>query len=396
LGGEQVAAGRNLVVCCDGTNNQFGSRNTNVVRLLSVLDRDPERQVAFYDPGVGTFSATAALTPAAKTITKWMGSLFGYGVSRNIADIYEFLIENFNPGDRIFLFGFSRGAYAVRALASLIHTCGLPRRPHRNLVPYAIELFKSEAAAAGQVVDREERATGTRPTLTLPQCGAFAAEFSATPDIHFLGLWDTVNSVGSLYNPLKLPFSRWNPSVRTVRQAMSIDERRKFFRQNLWSRTQADVKQVWFAGVHSDVGGGYPEDQSELALVSFAWMIAQAQAAGLRVDADKLRQMIPDPDPAASGDMHDELRKLTWKVAQLVPRRYWIRDPASGKFIAKWQISPEPQPRFIEPGASIHHTVQDRIRADATYRPVNLPHDAVDETGRAITWADQGTGLTAR
>src|SRR6266568_905777 len=201
---------RNLVLCCDGTSNKFGAANTNVVKLLAVALQQPEEQLVFYDPGVGTFSAIAALTPAA-----------------------------------------------------LMFACGLVRRQHRNLIAYAIELFKSEYLEAVRLVAAEERRTGTRPPLRLPLCHAFAETFSERPRIHFMGLWDTVGSVGSVYNPLKLPFTRWNPIVRRVRHAVAIDERRKFFRQNLWSdQEHADIKQVWFAGDHGDVGGGYPEAES--------------------------------------------------------------------------------------------------------------------------------------
>lgn len=375
------ASGRNLVVCCDGTNNQFGAENTNVVKLFAAAVKRADEQALFYDPGVGTFSATAALTSTTKQITKLMGSAFGYGVSKNIADTYGFLSDNFQWNDRIFLFGFSRGAYTVRALAALIHACGLPHRQNQNLIPYAIELFKSEATKAERLSDRLERQTGKRPPLRLPLCDAFADAFSLRHGIHFLGLWDTVTSIGSLYNPLKLPFTRWNPSVDAVRHAVAIDERRKFFRQNLWSRSQSNVTQVWFAGVHADVGGGYAE--GGLSQLALSWMLKEAQAAGLLIDAAK----VPPDTASAAGvpPMHDELTKWGWKLAQLVPRRYWVRD-LSGKFIAKWRISPLPQPRFIESGALIHRSVFERMRDDDSYRPSNLPEQVCDEDGNPFDW----------
>jgi uncharacterized protein (DUF2235 family) len=386
---EPGASKRNLVVCCDGTNNRFGKENTNVVKLFSVVLKRAGAQVVFYDPGVGTFSAVAALTPLAKRVTRAMGSAFGYGVSKNIADTYGFLIENFQPNDQIFLFGFSRGAYTVRALAALIHACGLLHRHNQNLIPYAIELFKSESTKAAKRAEQTEKQTGTRPPLKLPLCDAFATAFSARPQIHFLGLWDTVTSVGSLYNPLKLPFTRWNPSVSTVRHAVSIDERRKFFRQNLWSKSQHNVTQVWFAGVHADVGGGYPDEKNSLSQISFFWMLTEAQAAGFLVDPAKVAQMGPPAGTAPSpsiGRMHDELEKLSWKLAELVPRRYWIRDSSTGKFITKWRISPQPQPRFIESGSFIHHTVFERMKADPSYRPPNLPEQVFDENCKPFDW----------
>jgi uncharacterized protein (DUF2235 family) len=381
---------RNLIVCCDGTNNKFGSGNTNVVKLFSVALKRAGEQVVFYDPGVGTFSAMAALTPVARHATRIMGSAFGFGVSKNIADTYGFLSQNFQWNDRIFLFGFSRGAYTVRALAALIHTCGLLHRQNQNLIPYAIELFKTESTEAGGLAAQQEKRTGMRRALKLPLCDAFASAFSARPQIHFLGLWDTVTSIGSLYNPLKLPFTRWNPSVSAVRHAVSIDERRKFFRQNLWSKSQPNVTQVWFAGVHADVGGGYPEEESGLSHFSLSWMLGEAQAAGFLIDTVGAPRMGPPTSTATSPKvplMHDELKKWPWKLAQLVPRRYLIRegDPA-GKFITRWRISPRPQPRFIDNGSFVHHTVFERMRADPSYRPPNLPEQIYDEIGNPFDW----------
>jgi uncharacterized protein (DUF2235 family) len=377
---------RNLVVCCDGTNDQFGAANTNVVTLFTAALKRATQQAVFYDPGVGTFSSTAALTPAAKQVTKIMGSAFGYGVSKNIADSYGFLSQNFQWNDRIFLFGFSRGAYAVRALAALIHACGLLHRQNQNLIPYAIELFKSESSQAEALAAQMEKRSGTRPLLKLPLCDAFAAAFSAKPQIHFLGLWDTVTSVGSLYNPLKLPFTRWNPSVRAVRHAVSIDERRKFFRQNLWSKSQPNVTQVWFAGVHADVGGGYPPGQNGLSQFSLSWMLAQAQAAGLLIDPAKAPPAGTAPSPKVP-PMHDELTKFGWKLAQLVPRQYSVREGGpKGKFVSKWKISPLPQPRFVESGSRVHRTVFERMRDDESYRPPNLPDEVCDENGTPFDW----------
>ncbi len=384
---------KNIVICCDGTDNEFGGNNTNVLKLFSVALKRTDVQVAFYDPGVGTFSAAASLTPFAKWMTKKMGSAFGYGISRNIADTYEFLVENYAWNDRIFFFGFSRGAYTVRALAALIHACGLLHRQNCNLIPYAIELFKGEFAKVSRELDKQEKRTGSRPRLELPLCQGFAKEFSVHPKIHFLGLWDTVTSVGSVYNPLRLPFTRWNPSVNAVRHAISIDERRKFFRQNLWSRSKdIDVKQVWFAGVHADVGGGYPEVESGLAKISLDWMLTEATSLGFLVDEVKFSKVLPPagtkPPPAAAdpkGPKHDELQKWGWKLAQWIPRRYDMRG-SDGKFVTRCRFSPKQQPRYIEDRSRIHHTVLERMQQLSSYRPVNLPPHALDENGDPLDW----------
>jgi uncharacterized protein (DUF2235 family) len=385
---------KNIVICCDGTDNEFGGENTNVFKLFSVAVKRKSEQIAFYDPGVGTFSANAALTPFAKWMTKKMGSAFGYGISRNIADSYEFLVDNYEWNDRIFLFGFSRGAYTVRALAALIHACGLLHRQNRNLIPYVIELFKGEFTKVDKELKKQEKRTKSRLRLELPLCTSFAKEFSVHPNIHFLGLWDTVTSVGSVYNPLRLPFTHWNPSVHIVRHAISIDERRKFFRQNLWSKSQehCDIKQIWFAGVHADVGGGYPEVESGLAKISLEWMLTEATESDFLVDMTKRLHLLPPagtiPPPAPAnpkGLMHDELRKWGWKLAQWIPRRYEMRGP-DGKFVTKCRFSPKQQPRYIENKSRIHHTVLERMTQLSTYRPVNLPNDALDENGDPLNW----------
>src|SRR5262245_58623619 len=116
---------KNIVVCCDGTGNEYGENNTNVVKLFRMIEKDPRSQIAYYDPGVGTLSAPAALTKLTKALTKLLGLAFAYGVSTNLEDAYEYLMDKFEPGDKVFLFGFSRGAFTVRALAGMLNKCGL-------------------------------------------------------------------------------------------------------------------------------------------------------------------------------------------------------------------------------------------------------------------------------
>ena len=135
---------KNIVVCCDGTSNEYGDCKTNVLKLFSVLPKGDPDQVTFYDPGVGTFSAPAALTKTTRAVTRVFGLAFGYGITKNIGDAYRFLMETYEPGDRVYLFGFSRGAYTARAVAAMIHKCGLLEPGNHNLLPYALKLFKYE------------------------------------------------------------------------------------------------------------------------------------------------------------------------------------------------------------------------------------------------------------
>lgn len=374
--------GKNLVVCCDGTNNEFGEENTNVVRLLSLALKDNAQQLVFYEPGLGTFPAPGALTPFQKKASKIMGSAFGYGLTKSMAVCYEFLVENYKPGDRIYLFGFSRGAYTVRALAALIHVCGLMHTKNHNLVPYAIKLFESEASKAKKRNDRIEKRTQQKQRLKLSVCNEFKRVFCISPKIHFLGVWDTVSSVGTIFDPYNLPHTRWNPSVNTVRHAISIDEKRKFFRTNLWSTSKqvTDVKQVWFAGVHADIGGGYAEDKSGLAKITLQWMLDEARAADLLIDESLLPTVFPDSDnprglsaAEATAPMHNELDQFFWKVMQWIPRRYWIRDESSGCFVRRWDFALWPRPRPIPDDALIHPSVYERMQKVTDYRPGNLP-----------------------
>ena len=378
--------GKNIIICCDGTDDEFGANNTNVVKLFTVLLRQDDKQIAIYVPGLGTFPAVGAWTSVAKWITKYMGSLFGYGLRTNVATSYQFLMENYSPGDRIYLIGFSRGAYTVRVLAAMIHVCGLMYPQSRNLISYAINLFEAETTRAKKKNDREESRTGKKQPLDLPICTQFKQVFcDVTPDIHFLGLWDTVSSVGSIYDPFSLPYTHWNPIVKTVRHAISIDEMRKFFRTNLWSTSpsSADVKQVWFAGNHADVGGGYPEAESGLAKITLSWMLSEARAAGLEINGDKMSSLFLESnlprtqtpaDPMAV--LHNELDHPRWKLAQWIPRRHWIRDKDTHQYALKWNLSPKAMPRMIEDDAVIHYTVFERMRGDPTYRPSNVPPDS--------------------
>jgi len=360
-----VPPGRNLVLCCDGTNNAFSDCNTNVVKLFTMLERDDGRQLCFYDPGVGTFSAPQALLPVTKFITRALGLAFGFGITENIQDAYTFLMDHWRPGDRVFLFGFSRGAYTARAVAAMVHKIGLLDAGSANLLSYATKMFKYEVRR--EVSD------------------AFAAAFGKGGHlpVHFVGLWDTVTSVGWAYEPLTLPYVTNNPSVRIVRHAMSIDERRAFFRQNRWGTLvpDQDVKQVWFAGDHCDVGGSWPDAESGLSQIALSWMVREAEASGLLVDQVKKRQLIPSSDTAVSaaslgqpvapnplGTVHDLVRKPWWALLEFYPKE--VHD-ATRNFAPRFRINFFRR-RRIDAGETLHESVVTKIKADANYRPANV------------------------
>src|ERR1700733_13121138 len=235
---------KNIVICCDGTGNEFGNKNSNVIKLYKTLVCDAG-QVAYYHPGVGTMGARSALTGIGKWWTRVIGLAFGYGFSDNVADAYQFLMRTFEPDDTVYVFGFSRGAYTARALCGMLHSVGLLSVGNEGLIPYAIRMVKSKKIEFGVAAD-------------------FKKTFSRECKPCFVGVWDTVCSLGWVYDAVHFPFTTAtkNPDLRFVRHAISIDERRAFFRQNLFgtpNNPQQDVVEVWFAGVHSDVGGSYLE-----------------------------------------------------------------------------------------------------------------------------------------
>jgi uncharacterized protein (DUF2235 family) len=358
---------KKIVVCCDGTGNTYGDANSNVLKVYSVLPKNDPTQVAFYDPGVGTFSAPAALTALARWWTKVLGFAFGYGIRENIADAYRYLMNTYEEGDQVFVFGFSRGAYTARALAALIYKCGLLSPGNENLIPYAIEMLIQEK--------RVEIYSGFRRTFSR-RCG-----------IHFMGLWDTVKSVGWIYNPLKLQFTRRNPILKVLRHAVSIDERRCFYRQNLWGEPypHQDIKQVWFAGAHSDVGGSYPEKESGLSQIALQWMLEEAVAHDLIVDHKKVCEILGEVQPAPAAGAEDKrpfhcppniqetIHKSLhggWWLLEIAPKLY--EDPKHG-FKTRLKI-PLGERRFIAEGSIVHRSVAERMSLpDLRYAPPNLP-----------------------
>ena len=362
--------GKNVVVCCDGTANQFTQDNTNVIKLYASLISDPAQQVIFYHPGVGTWEAPGALTSVGRALTIAAGQAVGYGLAGDIAAAYEFVMNNYKPDqdDRLFLFGFSRGAYTVRAVASLLFLCGTMRSGHETSVPYAIRLMNSIGRGKRSVDEDFEILKRFQSTFSI-----------ALPKIHFVGVWDTVSSVGWINNPLHVAYSASNPMIECGRHAVSIDERRAFFRQNMWRPLDRpdlagpkDLRQVWFAGVHCDVGGGYPEAESGLAKIALQWMFKEAEGKGLLVDPvrrDAVLSAGQGPDP--NGQMHDELaRNRAWLLVEYLPKRHWN----SVKHRNEWHANGA-RYRTLPPGALIHRSVQQR----QGYSPMLPPdHQFVD------------------
>lgn len=354
--------GKNIVVCCDGTGNEFGASNSNVVKLYKTLFCNAD-QITYYHPGVGTMGSRNALSRIGKWWTKVIGLAFGYGISDNVADAYQFLMRNFQPGDKVYVFGFSRGAYTARALCGMLHIVGLLTEGNEGLIPYAIRMIKKKHIDFDVAFD-------------------FKATFSRECKPHFVGVWDTVSSVGWVYNAVHFPYTRAtkNPDLNIVRHAVSIDERRAFFPSNAFGRPnndQQDVMEVLFAGVHSDVGGSYPESESQLSKTALRWMMDEAESAGLRIDQERKAEILGGKPPYVAPDpltknQHESLHGLWW-IAELWPKKVSVHDP-SGAWHERFRVNLGKR-RTFAPNPLVHESVEERLKGTAfPYDPSNLPH----------------------
>jgi uncharacterized protein (DUF2235 family) len=284
----EVMMSKNIVVCCDGTGNEVEGNLSNVLKLFRIAQKNADQRV-YYNPGIGTIGSRDPWSRLKQNTKAVFGLATGYGLDTDILGAYRFLCDQYERDDDIFLFGFSRGAYTVRALAGFIHMVGLLPVDQLNINNYALSSYKraSEDDDLSIAWNFSRIAGGRRVT------------------IKFIGVWDTVATVivprrDRLIPMLQtLPYTRKNPSVQVFRHAMSIDERRRMFRLNRWTVPQPfianpfdktgvpqrqDIKQVWFAGVHADVGGGYPEAESGLSKFPLDWMIEEAKAHGLKIN----------------------------------------------------------------------------------------------------------------
>ena len=344
---------KNIVICCDGTGNDFKNPDTdsNVVKLYNTL-KICDQQIAYYHPGVGTMGAPNVSGPMAKWWTKVMGLAFGRGLLENVGDAYRYMMNTYQAGDNIFIFGFSRGAYTARAIASLLHVYGLLEPGNEQLIPYILQLYRklTKGASAQQT--------------TYPAEEAFKYAFSREVEVHFCGVWDTVSSYGWVNSPIDLRFNGQNPIIRTGRHAISIHEKRCCFQSNPWGESLAasadypgqDIRQVWFVGVHSDVGGSYTESEAGLSKVTFEWMLLEAIEQGLMVDPERAEIVMGEgaspeglpkyvgPDP--KGVQHQSLTGAWW-LAEVFPR---TRQGRWGLPLGRWV-------RAIPEGAVIHATV---------------------------------------
>jgi uncharacterized protein (DUF2235 family) len=380
---------KNVVICCDGTGNEVGANLSNVLKLFRVVAKNDE-QVVFYDPGVGTLGSSDAWSQWKNNAYRVLGLATGWGLDMNVLDAYRFLVDHYEDGDRVFLFGFSRGAYTARMLAGFLRLVGLVEKPQRNLADYALTAYKKAATQNDfEIAWRFERVIATRRV-----------------PIEFVGVWDTVSSVivprpDRFYLPSlqELPYTKTNSYVKTFRHALAIDEQRRMFRANMWNVPQEfkpnpfaddavpqDIKQVWFSGVHSDVGGGYPETESGAAKFPLRWMINEAAASGLTIKKTMFNHLVLGQPrkgasrsyvaPSATDAIHDSMN-WAWRILEWLPKRATRRESQNREVVAGWYL-PKQEPRTIPSGALIHSSVLERMEK-TDYRP-SLPDDHLEVT----------------
>ncbi|VDC07954.1 unnamed protein product [Peniophora sp. CBMAI 1063] len=352
---------RTIVLCFDGTSNEYGTENTNVVKFYSLLKKDKtDEQICYYQPGIGTYFQPGVVSPFLRWWATGLDMAIAWYLSQHVLDGYKFLMQNYNVGDKVCIFGFSRGAYTARALAGMLLKIGLLSKDNDAQLSFAYKLYKSNNPDSG------------------PIAAGFKRTFCRSVPIEFIGVWDTVASVGVLTRR-SLPFVTTNTTIKTFRHALALDERRARFRASYYHRPngeavqapishmgtmvrdahsrwrrffskdkgrslkvvhdmindhrlpqanddaifKTDVKEVWFAGCHGDVGGGSTPDTDDFALsdIPLRWMVKEAIQAqcGLLFDSGELSrnnisQSIADifnPRPSSSKGKQRTLHDFT-------------------------------------------------------------------------------------
>lgn len=352
---------KNIVLCLDGTNNKVrGATSTNVLRLYDLLDlSDPARQVGYYSPGVGTFASPAAWSPLARSLSRLAGLAFGAGLRQNLGMAYTYLMSVYQPGDAIYVFGFSRGAYTARALTGMLEVFGIFRRGAENLVPYAVSEY------ARQLEHRAPQDWAVLREYARVFGGPLGVARRDHAPVRFVGLWDTVKAAGTLTRQLRWPFTRQLPHAEVVRHAVAIDEWRGKFVEYLVEPTRdhliptpQDLREVWFPGIHSDVGGVYATG-ARLSDIPLKWMADEALAQGLLLRPARYRRICSVSKDDATGVPHAN----PWVWIVLGRRR-----------------------RVIPPGALLHPSIRERLAADPDYARRLPPRGSFQFDERDADW----------
>jgi uncharacterized protein (DUF2235 family) len=346
---------KRIVICCDGTWNTPDRKDgdaaapSNVVKVARAVlpvDSEGHTQVVYYDEGVGARGSMVS--------RMWAG-MTGGGLEENINEAYRFLIDNYSPGDELYFFGFSRGAYTVRSLVGMIRKCGLLSKLNADRVIEAYWLYRNRDVGPDSGEAR-----------------LFRENFSIDPKIKVrcLCVWDTVGSLGIPWRPLAFTRKRHefhdlklSSFVENAFQALAIDERRSQFPPAVWEvqppaprpfetplqrPSEQRVEQAWFAGVHSNIGGGYRDTGlSDLAL---QWMTERARGLGLELDEDYLG-LIANPDPF--GELRESwsgFYKVTRPQPRVVcdPTRENSNETVDASAEKRWSANPSYRPESLK------------------------------------------------
>ncbi|CAG0978281.1 hypothetical protein MTYP_01612 [Methylophilaceae bacterium] len=334
---------KRIVICCDGTWNspdktdQGVPIHTNVVKVAQAVKpiaANGTRQNMYYDPGIGTSGAF---------MRRAFDGATGTGLSRNVQEAYKFLVASYEPGDELYFFGFSRGAFTVRSLAGLIRNCGILRRDAMHMLEKGYMLYRSRSKASHP---REKESVLFRRTYAV----------SDIVPIKFVGVWDTVGALG---NPLlvngylsqrqQFHDTALSSTVMNAFQALAIDEKRRHFQATLWNQQPGvqhqRLEQNWFVGVHSNVGGGYAS--TGLSDIALRWMVEKAGDCELELD-----DIPANPNPL---EKRQESRTGLYRLTPVLHRPIDLPAPDMGATCEK-----------------LHGSVLERYRADPDYRPENL------------------------
>jgi uncharacterized protein (DUF2235 family) len=398
---------RNIVVLSDGTGNAASSVwRTNVWRMFESINLASNDQVAKYDDGVGT----SAFLPLAI-----IGGAFGWGLKRNVLDLYKFVCRNYEPNTKLFAFGFSRGAFTIRVLVAFILDQGLVTAPSETeLDTLAREAYRAYRASRYHSILRIEwlgrkLRDGIMGRINRVRGRTAYSNANNTPvtAIEFLGLWDTVAAYGLPIDemtrgvskwiwPLELPSRVLNPHVVRACHAVALDDERTTFHPVLWTEAGEQpalpdkngrqwikderLSQVWFVGMHSNVGGGYPDDA--LACVPMYWIMEQARLKGLEFKSS------PSADPDALlriGSSRDKDGRLYDSRGGL--GGYYRYGPRKLVDLCNARFSNRPGDSVAIALPKIHPSVFERIRAKGNaYAPIGLPaaYAVVTDTGEIL------------
>lgn len=328
---------KRIVICADGTWNRpekdlEKDHATNVLKLaraIKPIADDGVPQQVFYDWGIGSY------------YDSMIGGATGRGLHKNIMDAYRYIVQNYSPGDEIYLFGFSRGAYTVRCLCGLINNCGIVTRPDAKLIQQAFDHYKMKTKP---FAPDGERSVAFRQQHSHP-----------SREVAFVGVWDTVGAMGIPLSFLgmfedKDEFydAKLGRNVKVARHALALDEHRSDFEPTIWApRTSIDIQQVWFIGAHSNIGGSVApnDDGSTLSDIALQWMISQARAVNLTVELHLADALLPNP----MANIQDSYRSF-YRVKKRFMR----------------ELDPEQAPILL------HQSVKTRWLNDSNYRPKNL------------------------